>query len=375
MIRPDSDDYTSLFLRDKPFIDLRAPLEFAKGAFPTSVSLPLMDNQERAKVGTCYKHNGQAAAIKLGHHLVSGENKAKRLNTWLQFAEQHPDGYLYCWRGGLRSKTVQEWLAAAGCAYPRVIGGYKAMRRFLIDTQSRILEETPLLILAGRTGCAKTELLNELPNSIDLEALAHHRGSSFGKHPDGQPAQLEFENALAITLLRRNHVYPRQTLIIEDEGKLIGRSALPLKLHHKMSSAPLVVVDSPLEDRLEHSFHNYILHKLDEWRRAVGDEQAFDAFANDLQQSLSNIRKRLGGLHYQQIAAVMQHALEQHRRGDPSEHRVWIKILLTNYYDPMYDHQLSQKADRIMFRGSREQVRDYFSSHLTQNHLSLSEAL
>lgn len=367
MIHVESQDYAALFLRDTPFIDLRAPLEFAKGAFPTSTSLPLMDDRERAKVGTCYKRDGQAAAIKLGHQLVNGEIKAQRLAAWLEFAKQHPDGYLYCWRGGLRSQTVQQWLAEANCLYPRVAGGYKAMRRFLIDEQLRILERTPLLILAGRTGCAKTELLNQLPHHLDLEGLAHHRGSSFGKRPAGQPAQLDFENRLAIALLRLHHAAPDATLILEDESGLIGRCALPHELRDKMDRTPLVLIESSLKERIEHSYQNYILDKLEEWRRTVGDEQAFSAFADDLQQSLHNIRKRLGGLRHQQLTDIMQQALHDHQRGNPERHRAWIEILLTDYYDPMYDHQLSKKSERIIFRGSREEVRNYLLTQIA-NH-------
>ena len=100
--RPDTADYRALFLADAPLADLRSPGEFAQGAFPGSLSLPLMTDGERAEVGTCYKRSGQQAAIELGHRLVCGQTRAERLARWADFARHHPDGYLYCFRGGLR---------------------------------------------------------------------------------------------------------------------------------------------------------------------------------------------------------------------------------------------------------------------------------
>lgn len=359
MSRADTADFTRLFLNDTAMLDTRAPLEFSKGAFPHTISLPLMTDSERAKVGTCYKEQGQAAALRLGHQLVCGESKAQRLEQWLAFARQHPDGYLYCFRGGLRSQIVQQWLKEAGCDYPRITGGYKAMRRFLIDSQEQITAESRFCILAGHTGCAKTDLLNTLDNSIDLEGLAHHRGSAFGKRPAGQPTQIDFENKLAIALLRQQHAQPQQRIVLEDEGRLIGRSALPLSLRERMVISPIVVVRASLEQRVEHSFRNYILHKLEEWQQAEGEEAGFAAFSQDLSGSLQKIHKRLGGELYQQADALLQQALLEHQQGDNSLHREWIAIILNKYYDPMYEYQLQERAALIEFSGTAAQVREY----------------
>ena len=295
MSRADTEDFTRLFLTDTPMMDTRAPLEFDKGAFPHTVNRPLMTDDERAQVGTCYKQQGQDAAIVLGHQLVQGEIKQQRLEQWLAFARDNPDGYLYCFRGGLRSKIVQQWMQDAGCDYPRITGGYKAMRRFLIDSQEQIITDSQFCIIAGHTGCAKTDLLNSLDNSIDLEGLAHHRGSSFGKRPAGQPSQIDFENQLAIALLRQHHARPQQRILLEDESKLVGRCAIPLQLRERMATAPIVIVTASLEQRIEHSFRNYILHKLEEWQQTLGSEAGFSAFSDDLTSALQNVQKRLGG--------------------------------------------------------------------------------
>ena len=167
--RPDTDDYRSLLLADAPMIDLRAPVEFARGAFPGAHSLPLMSDEERAEVGICYKAHGQQAAIDLGHRLVAGAERERRMAAWLDFAQRHPRGYLYCFRGGLRSQTVQRWMREAGVDYPLILGGYKAMRRFLLDEFDRSLERADLVLVAGRTGTGKTRVIEALPRAVDLE--------------------------------------------------------------------------------------------------------------------------------------------------------------------------------------------------------------
>jgi tRNA 2-selenouridine synthase len=198
-MRDNTDNYRELFLNDVPMMDARAPVEFLKGAFPGVVNLPLMTDTERQRVGTCYKQQGQEAAIALGYQLVSGATKDERIAAWAAFAQAHPQGYLYCFRGGLRSQITQQWLKSeAGIEYPRVIGGYKAMRSFLLDTTEQALAECGFQVLGGMTGTGKTDVLLQLSNSLDLEGHAHHRGSSFGRHVSPQPAQIDFENRLAI---------------------------------------------------------------------------------------------------------------------------------------------------------------------------------
>ena len=359
MKRPDCNDFKTLFLTDTPMIDTRAPVEFDKGAFPTSISLPLMTNSERERVGTCYKQRGQDEAIKLGHQLVYGDIKEQRVQAWVDFARANPNGYLYCWRGGLRSQICQQWMAEAGCEYPRIKGGYKAMRTYLLDNFERQCAAQPLLILGGKTGCNKTGLLQQVPNSVDLEALAHHRGSAFGKRPGGQPSQLDFENALAIALLRFQYSDAGRagiSLVMEDESQLIGRCSLPHILRAAMNRSPVVVLETSLEERVEHSYRNYILNKLEEWQQQPGVEDPFQAFANDLRDSLQRVHKRLGGVRFQEVTSQLESALQSHQNGDPHQHRIWIEALLHDYYDPMYDYQLGKHAHRICFRGDREAV-------------------
>ena len=354
--RADSADFASLLLADTPLIDTRAPAEFAQGALPCAVNLPLMTDDERAQVGLCFKRRGQDAAIALGHSLVSGEVKAARIQAWRDFADRHPGGYLYCFRGGLRSHIAQQWLHESGCDYPRLVGGYKAVRRFLIDGLEAQLAQQALRIVSGQTGCAKTRLLASLPWAIDLEGLARHRGSAFGKRVGGQPRQVDFENALSVALLKFVRGFGARPLIVEDESQLIGRIALPECLRQSMLKAPLWVVDMPLEQRVRNTYENYILHNLHEWQAALGEAEGFEAFADELHQSLRSLQRRLGGLRFERLNAAMASALVAHRRGDPDRHRVWIRELLLDYYDPMYAYQLGLKSERVVFRGSYHDV-------------------
>ena len=360
--RPDSADFAAIFLSGAPLIDTRAPVEFGQGAFPGAVNLPLMTDAERAQIGTRYKQAGQQAAIALGHQLVSGDIKAARVRAWREFAESHPDGYLYCFRGGLRSRIAQQWLAEVGMPYPRIIGGYKAMRRFLLDKLASQSRERRFLVLSGQTGCAKTDLLADIPGAVDLEGLANHRGSAFGKRVGGQPGQIGFENALSIALLRNLQTHGDAPVLLEDESRLIGRLALPEDLRLAMLAGPVVVLEVPLEERVRHTHRNYILRNLQDWQDVLGEAPGFDAFAEELQQSLANLSRRLGGLRHARLAAQMASALAAHRQGHPEHHADWIRELLVDYYDPMYTYQLEQKAARVVFRGDRAAVREYLRS-------------
>ncbi|ALT00528.1 tRNA 2-selenouridine synthase [Lacimicrobium alkaliphilum] len=351
-------DYRQLFIEDRPLVDLRAPAEFARGSFSQAVSLPLMSDEERAKVGTCYKHYGQQAAINLGHKLVSGQLKADRIAAWAEFARTHPKGALFCWRGGLRSQITQQWLADAGIDYPRIAGGYKALRRFLIDELERLIATTPLVLLAGRTGCGKTELLQRLPGTVDLEGLANHRGSSFGGQIQPQPTQIAFENALAELWIKQNRGEP-EGIMLEDESGHIGSVMLPQSLREKMAAAPVVILETPFEQRVENIFNEYIVQRLADSVSHYA-EQGFEQFSEYLRQSLYRIRRRLGMEGYQALAKLLEKAFIRHRQGDAQAHREWISKLLSDYYDPMYDYQLGKKARHCLFSGQASEVEAFW---------------
>jgi len=367
-MRDNTADFRQLFLADIPLIDVRAPVEYLKGAFPTACNRPLMDDAERAQVGTTYKQRGQEAAIALGHKLVSGDIKAARIEAWIAQVKANPEGYLYCFRGGLRSQLVQQWLSDAGVQYPRVIGGYKAMRRFLIDSLDEAIEQSPLVLVAGLTGTGKTEVISALSNSLDLEGHAHHRGSSFGRHATPQPTQINFENQLAIEALKVR-AKGVQHLVCEDEGRMVGSCSVPLNLYRAMQEAPLVWLEDSQENRISRIQADYVTNMHAEFAQLHAEpEAAFAAFSEYLLNSLLRIRKRLGGEQHQALDALMQQALaEQQGSGDESLHRAWIKGLLEHYYDPMYAYQRESKQARVVFSGNQAEIIEYLAELAINN--------
>lgn len=348
-----AEDFKQLFLRDVPLLDVRAPVEFQHGALPCATNLPLLDDEQRQQVGLRYREGGQAAAIELGHELIGPALKEQRLASWTNFLKRHPDAVLYCYRGGLRSQLVQQWLMESGVRLPRVAGGYKALRRSLIDTLERVASEQHFILIAGQTGSAKTHLVRALEASVDLEGWARHRGSAFGPRVEAQPSQSDFENGLAIAFLKVLARRP-DCVFLEDESRAIGSLSLPEALFQRMRSSPLAVIETSLESRIDTILDDYIRCNHADFI-ATDPEQGERRFRDYLTGSLSKIQRRLGGEHYTEIAALMQTALdEQDRSGDLAGHRAWIARLLQDYYDPMYAFQLSKKQGQILFRGERE---------------------
>jgi len=355
------DNYRDLFTAQTPLLDLRAPIEFTRGAFSHATNIGLMNDKERELVGTCYKQQGQQAAIALGHQLVSGLTKQQRVERWLAFMRNHPNGVLYCFRGGLRSHTVQQWLADAGVNVPLVHGGYKALRNFLINELEQLTQH-PLYLLAGCTGSGKTELLRHYSNSLDLERAAQHRGSSFGAWLTPVATQINFENSIAEQYLQRQFTSRAQPIVLEDEGRLIGSVHLPVNLVQAMQQANVVVVEQPFDYRLARLFHEYVVQMQQQFCLRDGLTQGKLAFAQYLQQGLIKIRKRLGNARYFDLQKALEHALASNKI---QQHVNWLVPLLRDYYDPMYRYQLSQKQARIVFQGNAEQCAKYIQQLTT----------
>ena len=141
-------DYRAILASDTPLIDVRAPVEFSQSAMPAAINLPLMNDEERAAVGTCYKRQGPEAALALGHKLVQGDLRASRTQAWLEACARYPHGYLCCARGGQRSHIVQQWLKEAGVDYPLIVGGYKALRQAAIQATDELVQR-PIVLIGG----------------------------------------------------------------------------------------------------------------------------------------------------------------------------------------------------------------------------------
>ena len=361
---PQFDDYRSLFLNDIPFLDVRAPVEFKMGAFPLSENFPIMDDKEREDIGIRYKELGQDEAIKLGHNLIQGNVKKEKIDHWESFFNQHPEGLLYCFRGGMRSKISQQWIyERTGKIFPRIKGGYKAMRRFLIEELEESSQVIKPIMLGGRTGIGKTVLLHKLNQQVDLEGLFHHRGSVFGKHVTPQPSQIDIENKLSIELLRHRDKH-HSHIVFEDEGANIGSRRIPENLFTAMQQAPLIQLEASTEERVNITFQEYIIEALAEHQSYYGIDTGFSKWTNQLHESVDKIQRRLGGVRYKELKSMLGNAIQEHEiHNNIEQHKDWIKILLVDYYDPMYDYQFSKKESRVIFKGPQEDILKYLHSN------------
>lgn len=345
-------EFRRLFLAATPFIDVRAEVEFEKGAFPGAVNLPILNTGERAEVGTTYKKRGREQAVKLGHALVQGAVRDARIAAWCGIAREHPGTHIYCWRGGMRSNLAAQWMAEAGTPVPVIEGGYKALRRFLMSVTETAAVGSSLVVIGGQTGAAKTPLVQALATGIDLEGHAHHRGSSFGRHATAPPSQVDFEHRLALDLLRCSEASPGQPLFLEDEGHRIGAVSVPLPLFQAMKAAPLAILEMPLAFRIERIYQEYVVDLHQEYM-ALDPSNAGQRSRQHLLDSLSRIRNRLGMERYGELHQILQQAL---RAGDKELHQLWIRRLLEEYYDPMYRYQIEKSAARVVFRGDYDAV-------------------
>ena len=360
-LTPSPQNVRQILASDTPLIDVRAPIEFQQGSMPAAYNLPLMDNDERAAVGTCFKLHGSKKAIELGHQLVNGEIREKRLSAWVEACQQFNSGYLCCARGGMRSHIVQQWLKENDIDYPLIVGGYKALRKAAIEAIDE-LALRPITLIGGCTGSGKTILVQELTNGVDLEGVAHHRGSSFGRTLQAQFPQATFENHLAVSMLKKADNQNRW--ILEDEGRAIGANGLPDSLRKQMEKATIVVIDDPFEKRIERLRDEYFDRMTHDFSIAYGQEQGWLAYSDYLHHGLFAIRKRLGSLRTTELTSLLDNALNvQKSTGNTEAHFDWLCPLLNEYYDPMYRYQLSLKQDRIVFSGNYEDVMQWLKDN------------
>jgi tRNA 2-selenouridine synthase len=329
-------------------LDVRAPIEFQSGHFPGATNLPLLNNDERAAVGTAYKQQGADAALQLGHQLVDGETRDRRLQGWINFLKDRPEAKICCFRGGLRSQLVQAELGRHGVDREIVKGGYKALRQTAVELLARVGQ--PLVVLGGLTGSGKTELLKLRPH-VDLEAAAEHRGSAFGARGVTPPHQAVFENRLAVDFAR---VMEATTPIwIEDESRTIGRLVVPSFLFERMQSAPLAVIEVPRSERARRLTQQYLSEMFSAQEGVPPTEIEVEKVRQTLHTKLLQLQKRLGGLETQMLALQLDESVRDFSMtGRFASFWTWVERLLEIYYDPMYLKHLDQNRDRIVFRGS-----------------------
>jgi len=243
-------------------VDVRSPSEFAEDHIPGAENRPVLDDAERARIGTMYAKESGFAAKRAGAALV-----ARNIAAMLEgpFAGK-PRGWapvVYCWRGGQRSRSLAHLLNEIGWRAVQLEGGYRAWRRHVIAQLDLLPSRFQFAVICGLTGSGKSRLLDALAavgaQVLDLEALAKHRGSLLGDLPDeGQPTQKRFDSELAVALERFD---PRRLVYVESESKKIGTVQVPDALLAAMRAAPCIRVDLPLALRvalLKHEYAHYL---------------------------------------------------------------------------------------------------------------------
>lgn len=312
----DVDEFLDL---DLPILDVRSPIEFARGHVPGAVSMPLFTDDERALVGTTYRERGNDEAVRVGLELVG-----PKLSELVEFADEIVSGAgreravrLHCWRGGMRSNAVAWLLGLAGFTTARLAGGYKAFRHWALEALDAPRQ---LVVLGGLTGSGKTELLHGLRDAgeqtVDLEGDARHRGSVFGGLGETEfPTQAQFENRLAVSMRRHDR---RQPTWIEDESRQVGVCHVPEGLWLQMQDAPRIVAEVPRHERLT---------------RAVADYGQHSPAA--LTECVERLSRRLGDVRHRTITGAIE-------SGDLTT----AADCLLEYYDSKYRHGLARRPDR-----------------------------
>lgn len=296
-----------------PIIDVRSPSEFNQGHIPGALNLPLLSDEDRVKVGIKYKQSGREEAILLGFDLT-GHKWSGFIKAALQLAPKRKV-LLHCWRGGMRSEIMAWALSLYGFDVWILEGGYKSYRRWAL---SQFDLEFPFLVLGGKTGSQKTEILQEMAQQghpvIDLEGLAQHQGSSFGSmNRLKQPTQEQFENELAYLLFQYKG---SKDIWVEDESRTIGKIVIPGNIWRQMQSAKVICIDKTENDRVDFLCRQYGILDPD-----------------FLIEATQRIGKRLGPLQ----TKMAEEAIRQNRMAD------FIRIVLL-YYDKAYHRCIERRA-------------------------------
>ncbi len=304
-------------------IDVRSPGEYNHAHIPGAYNLPLFTDEERKIVGTAYKQQSREAAIKIGLDFFGVKMKPmiEEVEKLFKYEPNRIENqkskiiHLYCWRGGMRSTGVAWLLDLYGFKVFTLQGGYKIYRNWVLQTFET---KYNFKIIGGRTGSAKTYIIQELNKSgaaaIDLEGMACHKGSAFGALGEKpQPTQEMFENQLAARLNPMSNL--QSPIYLEDESQRIGHVNIPPSIFLQMREAQVLYCDIPFEERLRHILEGY---------------STFDI--QQLKDATLRIQKRLGGLACKQAIALL----------DEGNVKEAFRILL-EYYDREYDRGTAKR--------------------------------
>lgn len=355
-------DYKKIILENIPMIDVRAAVEYNKGAFPNTVNLPVLTDEERHIIGIKYKEAGNESATALGYEMVSGSIKESRVNAWVQYIKEHPEAYIYCFRGGSRSRISQEWLHEVGIDLPRLDGGYKAFRSYLLEVLSGTWMQAKPITLGGHTGSGKTKVIYNVEKSIDLEGIAHHRGSSFGRYIDPQPQQIDFENQMAYDMVKHD-AKGFKHLIVEDESRNVGRCFINKDLFDYFRSGTMVILDVTFEERIQNTLEEYVIESQKSHIERFGEEEGLKLWFDYIEGSMTRVKKRLGGDRFNDVFQAFKNNYETQQASRTYQaHEEWIAMFLRDYYDPMYEYQMTNSTRPVSFKGNAKEVTDYLNA-------------
>lgn len=307
-------------LRNPLIIDVRSPSEFAAESIPDALNIPLLSDAERVTIGITYKCEGDLVARR--HALAIIAPRIPQIIEEIHSHKEHARAIVvHCWRGGLRSEAVSSVLSIAGIPSYRLTGGYKAWRNMVLkDIVDGRFEFAPI-VLYGFTGAGKTALLKELSRRhhqvLDLEAIANHRGSTFGGMGLGeQPSQKNFEAALWNQLKRLDASKP---VFIEAESRKLGKLSLPNQILKKIKESPAILLESSIQARASRI--------ADEYLNACESSEIAIRGAISM---LSRLTEALGKSRVEEISHALNKGLIEEA----------VKTLLADYYDPLYSKSI-----------------------------------
>jgi tRNA 2-selenouridine synthase len=308
---PETIPFHQDLLETHCIVDARTPLEFAEDHLPGAINVPLLSNEERVEIGTLYKQQGSHIARVRGLELTAGRFPAIVAEIAAEAAGRPI--LVYCWRGGLRSKTIASILELTGYPVVQLVGGYKAFRNQVSAFFDNFVPNAPLVVLHGMTGIGKTTLLGKLAERgesiVDLEGIACHRGSAFGSLGLSQAhlTQKRFETLLWEAFRKLPQGKP---IYLEGESRRIGQMTLPGNLYEVMGESFKVWCVASLETRV----------------RRLTEEYGLKIYEEGLTEALLRIKKRLGGDKYTEISGYLERW----------EMEPFMTELIVSYYDKLY---------------------------------------
>jgi len=293
--------------RGYSFIDVRTPKEFNEDTIPGAVNIPLFSDEERAIIGKLYTKKGREEAIIKGMGFV-----AKRLpKIYSKIRTLKQPMAMFCWRGGMRSKSLVNLLSSIGYDIYQLEGGYKAYRQYVRERLKNYKIKPIVVVLQGKTGSGKTEILRNFKNSVDLEGMAQHRGSLFGGINLKPNSQKKFESLL---LKRLDELQNEKWILIEGEAKKIGHIHLPEFLVKAIKLGKQILIERPIEERAKRLVEEYF--------------DATDKNIKELKDTVQFLKKMIGKKMVEKIIKMI----------DNKEYVQAAVILLEKHYDPKYEH-------------------------------------